>query len=99
MHKYILIVPSILDVGGTIVDTAGLFYVIIDDYLKTSVSVSQMLKGSVIFFTYLISIFYLKRSLTWRKHFYMFTILVALVLIGSCNIDKVNQKCINLVIF
>ena len=27
MHKYVLIIPSILDVGGTIVDTAGLFYV------------------------------------------------------------------------
>lgn len=45
--------PSLLDVLGTIVDTTGLYY--------TSVSVSQMLKGSVLFFTYLITLFYLKR--------------------------------------
>ncbi len=37
------------------------FILRIIDIMKTSVSISQMLKGSVLFFTYLITIFVLKR--------------------------------------
>ena len=55
-----------------------------------------MLKGSVIFFTYMITIFYLKRSLPWSKHMYMLAILGSLAMIGSSNVsaDKVN-KCMD----
>lgn len=54
--------------------------------IQTSVSVSQMLKGSVIFFTYLISIIYLKKSLSLQKHLLMVIILLSLFLIASSNL-------------
>lgn len=81
----IYIMPSLLDVLGTIVDTAGLYYVKIKSF-QTSVSVSQMLKGSVIFFTYIITLFYLKRSLSVKKHLFMLLILSSLTLIGVSNV-------------
>lgn len=44
-----------------------------------------MLKGSVIFFTYLITLFYLKRSIPLKNHMYMVAILGSLALIGLSN--------------
>ncbi len=84
---YIFLLPSLLDVAGTVVDTAGLFYVP-HALTQTSVSVSQMLKGSVIFFTYIITLFYLKKNLPLKKHLLMLVILAALFLIGSSNIEN-----------
>ena len=45
-----------------------------------------MLKGSVIFFTYIITLFYLKRTLPLKKHVYMLAILGSLVAIGMSNV-------------
>jgi hypothetical protein len=47
-----------------------------------------MLKGSVIFFTYIITVFYLKKHLPLKKHLLMLIILAALFLIGSSNISN-----------
>jgi hypothetical protein len=52
-----------------------------------------MLKGSVLFFTYLITLFYLKRALSFKKHLYMLVILVALGVIGSANLAESSSKC------
>jgi hypothetical protein len=53
-----------------------------------------MLKGSVIFFTYLITLFYLKRRLSLRKHIYMAVILGSLALIGLSNVTPLAPtKC------
>ena len=80
----IYLMPSLLDVMGTIVDTSGLYY--------TSVSVSQMLKGSVIFFTYIITLFYLKKTLSLKKHLYMLVILGSLALIGASNVSSDSRN-------
>lgn len=59
-----------------------------------------MLKGSVIVFTYLITLFYLKRSLSTRKHIYMGVIIASLLAIGTSNIDNQeipSHKCIQLI--
>jgi drug/metabolite transporter (DMT)-like permease len=61
--------------------------------MQTSVSISQMLKGSVLFFTYLITLFYLKRTLTVRKHLFMGLILLSLTIIGSANLKDSTSKC------
>ena len=70
-------------------------WIILRNYtiIQTSVSVSQMLKGSVLFFTYLITLFYLKQNLSIRKHLYMLAILVSLTLIGISNLSNSNPKC------
>jgi len=47
-----------------------------------------MLKGSVIFFTYLITIFYLGKSLSTKKHILMVIILSSLFLIGFSNLEN-----------
>lgn len=53
-----------------------------------------MLKGSVLFFTYIITIFYLKRKLPLKKHLLMIVILASLTLIGVSNINSHNNaKC------
>jgi len=53
-----------------------------------------MLKGSVLFFTYLITIFYLKRSLSVIKHISMVAILGSLTLIGYSNVSQTEtSKC------
>jgi hypothetical protein len=53
-----------------------------------------MLKGSVLFFTYIITIFYLKRKLPLKKHLYMIVILGSLALIGVSNVNAHNNaKC------
>ena len=77
--KYLYFLPSFLDVLGTILDTTGLFY--------TSVSVSQMLKGSALFFTYLITIGFCKKKLKKIQHFWMATIVISLGMIGYSNIS------------
>lgn len=53
-----------------------------------------MLKGSVIFFTYIITLFYLKKQLSLKKHLYMLVILASLALIGISNLNShVPNKC------
>ena len=52
-----------------------------------------MLKGSVLFFTYLITLFYLKKNLTPKKHMYMVFILISLIVIGASNIKETPSKC------
>jgi len=53
-----------------------------------------MLKGSVIFFTYIITLFYLKRKLTLKKHLFMMVILGSLTLIGISNVaGHTVNKC------
>lgn len=94
----IYLMPSLLDVMGTIVDTSGLYYVL-NHQIQTSVSVSQMLKGSVIFFTYIITLFYLKKTLSLKKHLYMLVILGSLALIGASNVSSDSRnKCTSMMI-
>jgi len=56
----VYVVPSLLDVVGTIFDTAGIFY--------TNVSVSQMLKGFVVVFTYFISLLGFRQKMRPSHH-------------------------------
>ncbi len=57
-----------------------------------------MLKGSVVFFTYLITLFYLNKKLSLKKHGWMIVILLSLILIGTCNMEDKDSKCIELII-
>jgi hypothetical protein len=55
-----------------------------------------MLKGSVLLFTYLITIFYVGKKFTMEKHLYMVVILLSLAVIGTSNMgseDIKNVKC------
>lgn len=54
-------------------------------FMKTSVSVSQMLKGSTLFFTYVITIIFGSKKLTKFQHFWMLSIVFSLALIGYSN--------------
>ena len=51
-----------------------------------------MLKGSVLFFTYLISIMWSKRKLSLKQHLWMIAIVGSLLLIGYSNIPNSNTK-------
>lgn len=77
--------PSVLDVVGTIFDTAGIFY--------TNVSVSQMLKGFVVVFTYLISLIGFRQRMRPCQHIGVLLIFLGEVVIGYSNLDTLEAKC------
>jgi uncharacterized membrane protein len=81
----VYIVPSLLDVVGTIFDTAGIFY--------TNVSVSQMLKGFVVVFTYFISLVGFRQRMRATQHIGILLIFLSEVVIGYSNIDTLEAKC------
>ena len=76
------IIPSLLDVVGTIFDTAGIFY--------TNVSVSQMLKGFVVVFTYFISLVGFRQKMRATHHIGVLLIFLGEVVIGYSNLDTLE---------
>lgn len=52
-----------------------------------------MLKGSALFFTYLITIGFGSKKLKKIQHFWMFSILLSLGMIGYSNISTAHNRC------
>ncbi|KAH3767125.1 solute carrier family 35 member F6 [Pelomyxa schiedti] len=82
IFQLILIIPTLLDLLGTSLGGIGLVYV--------SASVWQMLRGSIIIFTGILSKFFLKRKLLPYRWFAMCVTIVGLVLVGVSGLLSEN---------
>jgi len=83
-HYTLLFFPALCDVCATIFDSIGLIY--------TQVSVHQMLKGFIIFFTGVISYFLFKRQFSKLQCIGMGCVMVGITVVGSSNIHSYNAK-------
>lgn len=82
-NKFLLALPACCDMCGTSLMYVGL--------TLTYASMFQMLRGSVVIFTGLFSVVFLKRKLEGFRWFGMVLVLVGTLLVGSSNFVCSNQ--------
>jgi len=76
-NQYVMLVPAMCDLTGTTLSGIGLLYI--------PASIWQMMRGSIIIFTGLLSRFVLKRELQYYNYFGMVVVVAGLTLVGVAS--------------
>eukprot|EP00761_Pharyngomonas_kirbyi_P000802 gb/GECH01000803.1/.p1 GENE.gb/GECH01000803.1/~~gb/GECH01000803.1/.p1 ORF type:complete len:445 (+),score=113.21 gb/GECH01000803.1/:1-1335(+) len=90
-NPFIFLPPAMLDLGGTTLSGIGLLW--------TTASIYQMLRGSVIVFTALLSFFFLRARLKLSEWLGIVVVVIGLALVGAAAVlqdlnDGFNQKAV-----
>ncbi|KAK3092644.1 hypothetical protein FSP39_005347 [Pinctada imbricata] len=84
LFQWVVAVPTVCDLIGTSLAGIGLVYV--------DASVWQMLRGSIIIFTGILSKIFLKRKLKWMHWSGMLVTMLGLVLVGCSSVFKAKHS-------